>query len=146
MILLPSALSALLSQLAGSDGAPHTALLAYLSSGAIVAAHSLPTQLPFPRASLQDLRDDDERAKLYAALAVGTWTEERARGTGAAADGTDASGPLMLETELGRIAVTAIGGFLLVLVGTEVSPWKVLDKKIRAAEEQLKEPLERVAS
>lgn len=31
----------------------------------------------------------------------------------------------------GRIAVVGLGAFLLVLVGTEVAPWKVLDKKVR---------------
>lgn len=34
--------------------------------------------------------------------------------------------------QLGRIAVVALGAFLLVLVGTEVAPWKVLDKKVRS--------------
>ncbi|GAA6062429.1 hypothetical protein JCM10212_006064 [Sporobolomyces blumeae] len=150
MILLPAALLSLLSQLTSSSGAPHTALVASLPSGAVLSLHSVSTVAPFPRASFQGERDDEERAGLYAALATATWAEHEPARQHAHADGNDdlakRSEPLMLETELGRISVVAIGAFLLVLVGTQVTPWKVLDTKTRAARDHLLQPLLRIST
>ncbi|BGP14623.1 hypothetical protein JCM10213_002209 [Rhodosporidiobolus nylandii] len=140
-ILLPTPLLRLLTALTHPSGAPHTALLLSLpAGGSVVASHSCPTEPPFPRAALDgEEQDDDARARCYAALAGGCWADQQ----GQQDDGKE---PVMLETELGRLALTQLGGFLLVLVGNEVAPWKVLDKKIRAAAVKLREPLEKVAA
>ncbi|POY76776.1 hypothetical protein BMF94_0025 [Rhodotorula taiwanensis] len=140
-ILLPSALVALLSDLVSStgDGAPHTAIVSAPAHNghAVVVAHSTPTSSPWPPVSpAPEEADDDARASMYAALAGGAYDQHRTTAT---------DEPLLLDSEHGRIAVVGLGAFLLVLVGTEVAPWKVLDKKIRAAADQLREPLERVA-
>ncbi|GAA6002159.1 hypothetical protein JCM10207_003102 [Rhodosporidiobolus poonsookiae] len=140
MLLLVHSLHTLLSHLTHPSGAPHSALVANLAQGgAVVAAHSTPTEPPFPPASLEQCDDDDARAGCYAALAVGSWhaakVDER---------NGDKDQPVMLDTELGRIALVALGNFLLVLVGNEVAPWKVLDTKIRVAAERLKDPLSKV--
>lgn len=96
MILIPSSLLSLLSQLTTPQGVPHTAILTSSSSGSIISSHSVPVQDPlFPKASYQDDEGlaDEERVGMYAALAVGTWNEQRGPG-GASRD------PLMLETEV----------------------------------------------
>ncbi|GAA5855465.1 hypothetical protein JCM8547_007843 [Rhodosporidiobolus lusitaniae] len=142
-ILLPARLHSLLSLLVSpsGDGCPHSALLLAIQSGGdVVCSVSTPTTFPYPRAALDDL-DDEGRAGAYAALAVGSWEDHRQAG-----GKQDKGEPVMLETELGRIALVALGSFLLVLVGNETAPWKVLDKKIRAATDKLKEPLEKVAA
>lgn len=57
----------------------------------------MPVQDPlFPKATYQDDEGlaDEERVGMYAALAVGTWNEQRGTGT---SNGRD---PLMLETEV----------------------------------------------
>ncbi|ORY88888.1 hypothetical protein BCR35DRAFT_301252 [Leucosporidium creatinivorum] len=136
MILILSSLTSLLSQLISPQGAPHTSILISRLNGSVIAHQHTPSLPPFPPASLNQ-RDEEERARLYAAVGVSSWEEEEQ-------DANGAREVLMLETELGRIAITSIGAFLLLLVGTEVSPWPVLEKKIRLAEEQLKEPLSRV--
>ncbi|GAA5838426.1 hypothetical protein JCM3766R1_005542 [Sporobolomyces carnicolor] len=179
MILIPSALRAFLSQLTCAEGVPHTAILTSspeTSGGSIISYYSVRPRAiayPFPRPSSAprlDLECDDEdeaaedddddegqgeeeaRVGMYAALAVGTWSEQRAD--------EPSPEPLTLETEVGRISVVEIGApgdargggvggsgrFLLILVGTQVSPWKVLDKKIRVAGEYLKEPLSKVST
>lgn len=159
-LLLPAPVLALLEHLAPSDhpdGAPHSALVAARAQGnQVLVAHSQPTALPWPRVRPDpDAVDPDQRAAMYAALAGGAWDAQRA-----SAGAADAKEPLMLESEvralscpllfvqnrrltlafrvpsssqLGRIAVVALGAFLLVLVGTELAPWKVLDKKVRPA-------------
>ncbi|GAA5884710.1 hypothetical protein JCM6882_005362 [Rhodosporidiobolus microsporus] len=147
-ILLLAPLTALLSHLTHSSGAPHSALLCSLSAGgAVVASASTTTEAPFPPPALEtggeddeEEEDADERARCYAALAVGCWADHQRE------NGVKDGEPVMLETELGRIALAPLGNFLLVLVGNEVAPWKVLDKKIRAAIDRLKEPLEKVAA
>ncbi|GAA5898398.1 hypothetical protein JCM8208_006971 [Rhodotorula glutinis] len=154
-LLLPAPVLALLASLTSStgDGSPHSALVASRAQGnQVLVHHSQPTAAPWPdvRPSPHEV-DDDERAAMYAALAGGA--AEAQLGAPAAHDGEgnlqqrkDEREPLMLDSELGRIAVVALGAFLLVLVGTEVAPWKVLDKKIRAAADQLRAPLERVGA
>ncbi|KAG0667535.1 hypothetical protein C6P46_000069 [Rhodotorula mucilaginosa] len=139
-ILLPPALVALLSDLVSprGDGAPHTALVCSPAHNghAVVVAHSIPTQSPWPPISpTPEEADDDARASMYAALAGGAYDEHRTT--------SSSSDP---DEPHGRIAVTGLGAFLLVLVGTPVAPWKVLDKKIRAASDQLRGPLETVAA
>ncbi|GAA6031668.1 hypothetical protein JCM8097_001924 [Rhodosporidiobolus ruineniae] len=144
-ILLLSRLTALLTHLTSPSGSPHTALLCALhQGGAVLASASQPTEPPFPPAALEEeIVDQDQRARCYAALAVGSWAEHRQANGQHEGNETE---PVMLETELGRIAIVALSSFLLVLVGNDVAPWKVLDKKIRLAAEQLKEPLEKVAA
>ncbi|KWU44073.1 hypothetical protein RHOSPDRAFT_34298 [Rhodotorula sp. JG-1b] len=144
-ILLPPALVALLSDLVSpaGDGAPHTALVCSPAQNghAVVVAHSVPTQPPWPPVSpTPEEADDDARASMYAALAGGAYDEHRT------ASSSDPDEPVLFESEHGRIAVAGLGAFLLVLVGTPVAPWKVLDKKIRAASDQLRGPLETVAA
>ncbi|GAA6051982.1 hypothetical protein JCM3770_002996 [Rhodotorula araucariae] len=146
-LLRPAALAGLLEALTASaaDGAPHSALIASRAAGnQVLVAHSLPTIPPWPpiRPSLDDV-DHDQRAAMYAALAGGAWEAQQETASG---NGRNDGEPLMLDSELGRITVVGLGAFLLVLVGTEVAPWKVLDKKIRAAAAQLRTPLERVAA
>ncbi|GAA5836198.1 hypothetical protein JCM9279_002224 [Rhodotorula babjevae] len=152
-LLLPAPLLALLAALTSStgDGSPHTALVASRAAGnQVLVHHSHPTAQPWPevRPATTEV-DDDERAAMYAALAGGAWEAQLGQHA-QDGDGTlqrkDERDPLMLDSELGRIAVVALGAFLLVLVGTEVAPWKVLDKKIHAAAEQLRAPLERVGA
>ncbi|GJN87457.1 hypothetical protein Rhopal_000406-T1 [Rhodotorula paludigena] len=145
-LLLPAPVLALLEHLAPPDppdGAPHSALVAARAQGnQVLVAHSQPTALPWPQVRPDpDAVDPDQRAAMYAALAGGAWDAQRT-----SAGAADAKEPLMLESELGRIAVVALGAFLLVLVGTELAPWKVLDKKIRAAADQLRTPLECVGA
>lgn len=145
-ILLPPALVALLSDLVSprGDGAPHTALVCSPAHNghAVVVAHSIPTQSPWPPISpTPEEADDDARASMYAALAGGAYDEHRTTSSS-----SDPDEPVLFESEHGRIAVTGLGAFLLVLVGTPVAPWKVLDKKIRAASDQLRGPLETVAA
>lgn len=97
MILIPSSLLSLLSQLTTPQGVPHTAILTSSSSGSIISSHSVPVQDPlFPKATYQDDEGlaDEERVGMYAALAVGTWNEQRGTGTSTGRD------PLMLETEV----------------------------------------------
>ncbi|GAA5925548.1 hypothetical protein JCM3775_001438 [Rhodotorula graminis] len=146
-LLLPAPVLDLLASLTSrtGDGSPHTALLASQPAGnQVVVHHSHPTTAPWP-----DVRpppaevDDDERAAMYAALAGGAWDAHLGPDDHHRSDDRD---PLMLDSELGHIAVVALGAFLLVLVGTQVAPWKVLDKKIRAAADQLRAPLERVGA
>ncbi|GAA5936255.1 uncharacterized protein JCM15063_002759 [Sporobolomyces koalae] len=165
MILIPASLQALLAQLTSRQGTPHTSILTSITSGgSIVSAHTVTNiERPFPspfdrtrprrgRRTTHDDDDDDDqesdeeeseeereaRIGTYAALALGTWNEQ--------SDSTRTEDPLMLETEVGRIAVVAVSSFLLILVGTRVTPWKVLDKKVRAASEYLKEPLSRIST
>ncbi|GAA5886535.1 hypothetical protein JCM16303_006601 [Sporobolomyces ruberrimus] len=166
MILIPSALHSLLTQLTCREGAPHTAILtsSAQSGGSIISSHSVPPsqiiepfQKPY-RAGLdrpdredhegeeeeEDGDDEEVRVGMYAALAVGTWNEQR----GNTQVSSRSVEPLTLETEVGRISVISIakGNFLLILAGTEITPWKVLDKKIRAAEEYLREPLSKISA
>jgi hypothetical protein len=161
-LLLLSRLSLLLSYLTHPSGSPHSALLLDLpSGGSILASHSTPTQAPFPPSPLEEEGEGDgeERKRCYAALAVGSWEDQRGDGKG-----KDEKEPVMLETEvrffflfpppfhfsplppafsspsspidlmmhqqLGRIALVPLGNFLLVLIGNQVAPWKVLDKKV----------------
>lgn len=93
-ILKIQAIHALLSQLCCSQGAPHTAILCISSGGAVIASQSCDTSPPFPTASLSD-RNEDERARVFAAVGSSSWDEERG--------GSDEVGdlePLMLETEV----------------------------------------------
>ncbi|GAA5967393.1 hypothetical protein JCM11641_000533 [Rhodosporidiobolus odoratus] len=137
-LVLPLPILSLLQALTCPQGAPHSALICSLSGGALVATDSQATEPPFPKASLEDDDDNQARGRCYAALAVGCWDGQ---------EGNGARGQVvMLDTELGRLALSQLGGFLLVLVANEVAPWKVLDKKIRAAVDQLREPLEKVAA
>ncbi|BGP38668.1 hypothetical protein JCM10450v2_002618 [Rhodotorula kratochvilovae] len=150
-LLLPANLVALLQALTApaADGAPHSAFIASRAAGnQVLVAHSQPTLPPWPpvRPSPEEV-DHDERAAMYAALAGGAWEAQQGAQHNDGEGGEAHEGePLMLNSELGRIAVVGLGAFLLVLVGTEVAPWKVLDKKIRAAAEQLRKPLERVGA
>ncbi|GAA6005111.1 hypothetical protein JCM11491_002581 [Sporobolomyces phaffii] len=158
MILIPAALHSLLSQLTTREAAPHTAILTAspLAGGSILSyAAVAPNDIarPFPRPALVRAGDDEghdeeeTRVGCYAALAVGTWNEQRTQQGQRSVDPAS-EGPLTLETEVGRIAVMDVAGgsFLLILVGSEVTPWKVLDKKIRAAEEYLTEPLSKLST
>ncbi|BGP23366.1 transcriptional regulator [Rhodotorula toruloides] len=143
-LLLPAPLLALLRQLVAptGDGSPHTALVASLQGGhSVLVSHFVPTKEPWPpvRPS-QDEEDEDQRASRYAALAGGAWQAQQSEGSQEGGKGQEQE-PFTLESGYGRIASIALGGFLLVLVGTDVAPWKVLDKKIRAAAEQLRQPL-----
>ncbi|GAA5863863.1 hypothetical protein JCM3774_001181 [Rhodotorula dairenensis] len=143
-ILLPPALVALLADLVSplGDGAPHTALVCSPAHAghAVVVAYSAPTRPPWPSVSpAPEEADDDARASMYAALAGGAYDSHRA-----SSPAPNSDEPVLFESEHGRIAVAGLGAFLLVLVGTPVAPWKVLDKKIRAAAEQLRGPLEKV--
>ncbi|KAM0788409.1 hypothetical protein ACM66B_001546 [Microbotryomycetes sp. NB124-2] len=104
----------------------------------------------------------EQRARAFAAVVTSMWTIEkgdwhktattsRSRDSSSrqrqdADDGGDSDDLLMLDTELGRIAAIRLGSFLLVLVGSRVTPWTVLDKKIRVAEGVLRQPLETVSS
>ncbi|GAA5821181.1 hypothetical protein JCM11251_004502 [Rhodosporidiobolus azoricus] len=152
-ILLLSPLTSLLHSLTHPSGAPHSALLCSLpAGGAVVASAYTPTEAPFPPPALEgedgdegEDDDEDERASCYAALAVGSWGDHQ-RDNGGAGGGAKDGEPVMLETELGRIALAPLGNFLLVLVGNEVAPWKVLDKKLRIAVGRLDEPLKKVAA
>ncbi|GAA5976242.1 hypothetical protein JCM10908_005428 [Rhodotorula pacifica] len=142
-ILLPPALVSLLSDIVSPhlDGSPHTALVCSPAQNghAVVVAHSKPTTAPWPPVSpAPEQADDDARASMYAALAGGAYDEH--------SKANNSADPLLFESEHGRIAVAGLGAFLLVLVGTPVAPWKVLDKKIRAASDQLRGPLEKVAA
>ncbi|GAA5906264.1 uncharacterized protein JCM6883_005496 [Sporobolomyces salmoneus] len=158
MILIPSALHSFLSQLTSSTGIPHTAILtssplsSLSSGGSIISYHSLPASdivEPFPKPYLpglestesgeeEDEAEEEVRVGMYAALAVGTWGEQRGQGE-------DRREPLTLETEVGRMMVMEIGAtkggrgggrFLLILVGSE----------IRTAEEYLREPLSKISN
>lgn len=93
MILILSSLTALLSLLISAEGAPHTAILISRSNGSVIAHQSTPALPPFPPHSLAD-RDDQERARLYAAVGVSSWEEEEQSGT--------KKDVLMLETEVRR--------------------------------------------
>ncbi|BGO90178.1 hypothetical protein NBRC10512_002571 [Rhodotorula toruloides] len=146
-LLLPAPLLTLLDHLVAptGDGSPHTALVASLQAGhSVLVSHSVPTKEPWPpvRPS-EDEEDEDQRASRYAALAGGAWQAQQSE-RGENGEKAQEKEPLMLESEYGRIASIALGGFLLVLAGTEAAPWKVLDKKIRAAAEQLRQPLSAV--
>ncbi|KAK4058423.1 hypothetical protein OIO90_000581 [Microbotryomycetes sp. JL221] len=111
----------------------------------------------------------EHRARAFAAVVTSMWTQERLsqtplqqshRGASASSssalklvgqDGSklaprDEIDPLMLDTEIGRIAAIQMGAFLLVLVGSRVTPWPVLDTKIRVAQEALNEPLNSVSA
>ena len=99
-LLRISNIIALLAQLVSPQAAPHTALVVDARSGAVVAFQSVPSQPPFPIASLPD-RGDEERAQMYAAVGTSTWEEERGppgvvRPNGGA-QGEQAE-PLLLET------------------------------------------------
>ncbi|KAI5475024.1 hypothetical protein MNV49_002082 [Pseudohyphozyma bogoriensis] len=94
MLLNLTALSSLLSQLSCSQGVPHSSLLLTLASGSVIASHSSPTLPPFPQPSLND-KDDEERIKMYAAVAVSTWVEREQDG----AERTDGDEVLRVESE-----------------------------------------------
>ncbi|KAL8286539.1 hypothetical protein RQP46_004556 [Phenoliferia psychrophenolica] len=138
-----ASINALLSQLVSPQASPHTALVVDARSGAVVAFQSVPSQPPFPQASLPD-RGDEERAQMYAAVATSTYDEERGPPGPVIPNGDKPVEPLWLESILGRFSILRIGGFLLILVGSDVSPWSVLDKKVRMSAEVL-QPLATVA-
>lgn len=75
MILVISAVQALLAQLTSSQSSPHSALLTSKSNGTVLAASYVPSTHPFPPASLAD-RDQDERNRVYAAVGGSCWTDE----------------------------------------------------------------------
>lgn len=95
--------TAVLSQLVCSQGAPHTALVVDARSGAVIASASTPSQPPFPAASLPH-RGDEERAQMYAAVATSTWEDERGPpgvvGANGSRAGADQDQPLLLEAEV----------------------------------------------
>ena len=114
MILIPSALHSLLSQLVSSSGIPHTSILtssAKSSGGSIISYSSVPPSeitSPFPRPpgpppldeedGEEEGEDEEEtRVGMYAALAVGTWNEQR---SSAQSSGSELREPLTLETEV----------------------------------------------
>ncbi|GAA5946155.1 hypothetical protein JCM3765_000138 [Sporobolomyces pararoseus] len=148
MILIPSALHALLSQLISPSGIPHTSILtssAKSSGGSIISYSSIPPSeitSPFPRppraAPLNEEEEEEEeggegadeeesRAGMYTALAVGTWNEQRSNTQSSSSELRE---PLTLETEVGRISVVGVAGgkFLLVLVGTHCRSQAELSK------------------
>ncbi|KAK4051827.1 hypothetical protein OIV83_002532 [Microbotryomycetes sp. JL201] len=100
-----------------------------------------------------------QRARAFAAVVTSMWTLERQDQGRPAASKRVASSKtiqqppdssqddlMLLDTELGRIAAVQLGSFLLVLVGSRVTPWTVLDKKIRVAQDVLRHPLETVST
>lgn len=112
MILVLSALTALLSQLVSSQGAPHTAILISRANGSVIAHHHEPTVAPFPPHSLSD-RDEQDRAKLYAAVGVSTWEEEQVQQKQQQEEGVGSTRQvLMLETEVSRSGLRGHGSYL----------------------------------
>jgi hypothetical protein len=112
MIIIPSAVHSVLSQLTSSTGIPHTSILTSSpqSGGSVISYHSIsPSEIQelYPKPYLPGLEptesDDEEngeggdeeemRVGVYAALAVGTWNER----SSSQADTTE---PLALETEV----------------------------------------------
>ena len=102
MILVVSAIQALLSQLTSSQSSPHTALLTLRINGTVLAASYVPSVYPFPPASLSD-RDNDERTRMYAAVGGSCWTDERGYASPTSGSNTEDVEILKVETEVSSI-------------------------------------------
>ncbi|KDE03258.1 hypothetical protein MVLG_06252 [Microbotryum lychnidis-dioicae p1A1 Lamole] len=149
MVLLLPPIESLLSQLVTSQASPHTVLLLSLPSGSVVVSQSAASEKPWLELPWGDTLTEEDRNKRFAAVGCSCWEARTAAEDEdeATAPKRDAEGdPLRLQTEYGRTLLQAFGSFLLVLVASHVTPWTVLEHKLKAAEAVLRQPLEQVSS
>ncbi|SCZ93041.1 BZ3500_MvSof-1268-A1-R1_Chr6-2g08423 [Microbotryum saponariae] len=147
MVLLLPPIESLLSQLVSSQASPHTVLLLSLPSGSVLVSQSTASQKPWPELPWGDTLSEEDRNKTFAAVGSSCWEASRAAedDEGTAPKREAERDPLRLQTEYGRTLLQAFGSFLLVLVASHVTPWTVLEHKLKAAEEVLRQPLEQVS-